>query len=287
MKKIFLLFILFLFISLNVWSQLAVVAPGIEALLGTTYAENAIYYAQSFEQLVYSVQHAYSQLQNAIEMSKLAFNNLRSITQVRSFNDFMDWYNRQLYLERMAEYKYKSLDINIGGRRHKMTDVTDIAYAMKENYVDYWSQEFTPEMRKKMWLDLGLSPSNYAYVQTWKEREIKLLQSIITKRATLNDEYMKDMEINNEIAERINKDKSLPDDDKLQEKDILSRILEVEIRNNKKLNDIAFDNAEAREYEAARHMQEKTLPYRSRLSPDLWDPNKSYFGPITNDVMNE
>ena len=262
---------------------MAVVAPSLESLTSLLHLDKVAYYAQSLEQMVKSAINTYEQLQHAIEMSKMAFRNLRSITKVRGFNDLMDWYNRQLFLERMAEHKFMGMNVVIGGTRYNAKAIAEIPDALRENYRDYWFKEFTPEMRRKVWLDLGMTPSNYAYVQVWKEREKKLLQSILTKRETLNEEYMNDMDANKEIADRLDQDKALPDDKKLQEKELLSMILDISLRNNKKFNDILFDNAEAREYQAAKDLQLKRIPPESRLADD-W--NVSYFGPITNDTIS-
>ena len=275
MKKLFtilLVITMFALFSVNVNAQLTVVAPGLETLATLTHIDQIIYYIQSVAQMADSVMNGYNQLQTTIRMYEMAVKNLNGITDVRSFDDFMSWYNRQLYLERQTENKFKNIGVKIGGENYKLADIQEIPDAMKENYVDYWEKEFTDEQRRQMWLNLGLTSANYTYIQTWKTREKNLIKSILTKRETLNEEY------NKEIMDRLADDKNRTDSDKMGEKELLSMLVEESIANNKKLNDIAMDMAEANEWQLSRYEQSKAPPNPPMLS-ESW--NTSFFGPIT------
>jgi hypothetical protein len=63
------------------------------------------------------------------------------------------------------------MHITIGKKNYKITDVEGIAYGFKDTFIDYWDRELTEEQRREMWIELGVTPSNYAYISTWRERE--------------------------------------------------------------------------------------------------------------------
>ena len=262
----------------NANAQAAVTAPILEGLMASMKIDQVLYYASSLEQMIQSGVNTYNQFQNMLRMEKMAMDNLKGITNVQSYDDFMTWYNRQLYLERQAENKFKNIGVNIGGKNYRIEDISEIPNAMKETYIDFWDQELSAKQREEVWRKLGLSPANYAYVQTWKKREDAIAKSILTKIETANEEYMKDMERNKEMLDRIAEDKNKSEEQKMGEKELLSMLVEVNVANNKKLNDMAIDNAEANEMELVRNKQEETPPNPPRLS-ESW--NYSPFGSIT------
>jgi hypothetical protein len=269
---------LFIGIGWKANAQMAVTAPLLEGLMTSMKIDQLFYYADSVVQMVQSAQNTYNQFQNMLRMEKMAMNNLKGIADVKSYDDFMAWYNRQLYLERQAENKFKNMGVNVGGKNFRLEDISEIPNAMKETYFHAWDKEFSEKQRQEMWRKMGLSPANYTYVQTWKAREAAIAKNILTKRETVNEEYMDDMERNKDMLDRIAEDKNRPDDQKMGEKELLSMLVEVNVANNKKLNDMAMDNAEANELELARNKQEETPPNPPRLS-ESWD--YSPFGSIT------
>lgn len=256
----------------------AVTAPILEGIMTTMKIDQVLYYASSLEQMIHSAVNTYNQFQNMLRMEKMAMDNLNGIADVKSYDDFMAWYNRQLYLERQSENKFKNIGVNVGGKNYRLEDISEIPNAMKETYIDFWDKEFSDQQRREVWLNLGLTPANYTYIQTWKTRENAIAKSILTKRETVNEEYMKDMDRNKEMLDRIAEDKNRSEEQKMGEKELLSMLVEVNVANNKKLNDMAMDNAEANEMELVRNKQEESPPNPPRLS-ESWD--YSPFGSIT------
>jgi hypothetical protein len=255
-------------------------APILETISSNSFVEQVIYYAQSIGQMVQSGVNSYNQLQNMIKMSELAYQNLRGIVEIESWDDFMSWYNRQLYLERQVERRFSNMGMSIGGKTYKFSDMEDmknVQGALKSTYVDYWDNEFTPEQRREMWTNLGLSPANYAYIQTWQEREKQLAALALTKLDVINEDNMAAAGQQNEINEQLKADQNKPDDQKLGEKDLAKLSLQVQMDTNKATRQMLYDQAEADARRVAAERLNDVPPNPPHLS-DSW--GKSFFSPI-------
>jgi hypothetical protein len=259
---------------------MAITAPILEGIMTATKLDQALYYAQSVSQMIASVENTYNQVQNMIRMEKMALDNLRHITEVKSFDDFMSWYNRQLYLERQAEQKFMNMGVKVGGQTIRMKEIDEIPGALRTSFVDPWKEGLSPEQRKSVWLNFGLTPANYMYVKAWEAREKELAINILTKRQIKNDEYQKAMTRNNEIAKQLNDDKHKSDEQKLGEKALLELLLEVMMDTNKATHDMHYDQLEAAERELARDKIGDAPPGKPDLS-EAW--NYELFGSITEE----
>jgi hypothetical protein len=261
-------------------AQMAVTAPILEGIIAATYADQVVYYAQSIAQLVASASTAYDQFNNMLRMEQMALDNLKGMTDVKSWDDFMSWYNRQLYLERQAENKFLSLGVNIGGENVRISEINQIPDALKTEYVDHWGPNFTPAQRRKMWLNLGLAPSNYMYIQTWKAREQALAKSLLTKPETINEDNMAAMERNNEIRNKLAEDRDKPEDQRMGEKEIASMSLEVNIDTNRAIREMAYDQAEANAWTVTTDQERRAPPNSPGLS-EMW--GRELFEPISEE----
>ena len=158
-----------------------VIAALSDALLLETGISQVIYYAQSVANFTESLIQSVATVENLVRQVEMATNNLSRIGNVRSFDDFMDWYNRQLYLERRSVETFDSMGVTIGKKNYKITDVAGMANGMDDTFGSgFWDDEFTEEQNKEMWLGLGLISANYAYVQTWKAKERELAMKFLT-----------------------------------------------------------------------------------------------------------
>jgi hypothetical protein len=256
-------------IALRANAQMAVTAPILESIMSVTHADQVIYYAQSVAQLVESGMTAYDQLQTTIRMEKRALENLKNIGDVKSFDDLMTWYNRQLYLERAAEEKFKNIGISIGGKKYNMEEIGEIPGALKTTFGDYWENDFSEAQRKEMWLTLGLSPSNYMYVQAWEAREKELIKKQMIKAQLQNEENMTAAERNNELLRRLEEDKNRPEDEKMGEKELLSMVFELLVDTNTVTRQKSYDDAEAEERRIAAEQAAKVPPNPPGLS-EMW-----------------
>jgi hypothetical protein len=246
-------------------------APVLEALMSNAQIENTIKYIQMIEQQIENAKNTYNQFQNALRMEKMAMDNLKSIGNIKNFNDAKNWYNRQLYLEQQAESKYTNMGIKIGNTNYKMQDITKIPGAFREQFIDYdFSSAMSEAERKAMWTKLGLSPSNYVYLKTWQAREDKIVKQMLTERERQNEENTKDAEKYNAMLERYNSDADMPEDGRLTAKDLALDGNALLIDTNKKLSTISDLLAAQNELNMTRMMQEKT-PASTRPLSETYD----------------
>jgi hypothetical protein len=263
----------YLLAALHSHAQLQVLDAQLNTLMTNLGIDQVIYYAQSLTELVANAQNTYNQYQNMIRAEERALANLRSIADVRSFDDFMEWQNRQLYLERQAEYRFKNMGIKIGDKKYTMKNVEDIPEGLRNNFGDPYWEDFTEAQRKEMWTRLGLSPSNYMYVKTWQEREDAIARNFLGKKDAVNEDNMTMYELFKSTADRY-----ATENENIGEKEILMDTHITLMDVSKTLRNILYDMAEKNELELARQKQADTPPNQPRLS-DHW--NSSTFGPIT------
>jgi hypothetical protein len=248
-----------------------VTAPALESLASVTHADQVMYYIQMVEQQMQAAVNSYNQLQNMIRAEQRALDNLQGITKVTNFNDFMDWYNRQLYLERQAEQRFTNMGVKIGSKNYKLADIDEIPDAANTRFgAGYWD-DFTPEQRKQMWLGLGMTPANYAYVQTWKAKEDAIGRIIMADTEIQNEEYQAAMERNRELSDRVmNGD--------VGEKGVLQAVFEVLVDTNKATREGNLQYARALDYQLARDKQGEA-PANVPVMSDWWD-REDIFRPI-------
>ena len=278
-KKLFTLAAALLFAA-KAQAQVAVVmAPVLEGIMQATHAEQMIYYAQSLYQTGESAVNTYNQFQNMLRMEKLALDNLKSAANITSFDGFMDWYNRQLYLERQAERSFNRMGVKIGGTSYKLKDIDDIPSGLESyDIADQWAAGLSEAQRRQMWLNLGMTPANYAYVQTWEEKEKQLALTLLTKPETINEDNKIAFERMKEISDILMNDKNKSDDAKLTEKSLLQLLIELQMDSNRAIREGNMDAAQANEYLVSRDKQENAPPNTPDLS-EMW--NQELFGSIS------
>jgi len=215
----------------------------VQGLFVDTWLEQTVHYAQTAMQWAKELDHFKQQAEHAAFVVERNLQNLQSAGDIHSYKDFMNWYNRQLYYERQTMDAFKNANINIGKKNYKFSDVEGIASGLKETYVDYWNNEFTEDQRREMWLDLGLTPANYAFVQPLRSKAHDLYQQNLFASEVQNEEYMADMQNNNKWQNKMDADKNKDSKDKMGEKEILEGMLETELNNNRALNNISMYTA--------------------------------------------
>jgi len=261
MKKLWILFLVVIFMPCQIaYGQFSVVAPVLETFMELSYIEQAVSFAQMLKDNIEQIQHLKSQAENMARSVEMAAKNWSHIGDIKSFDDFMDWYNRQLYLEKKTEDAFTGMNVTIGKKNYSLWDIEGIGHGLQETYIDYWDKEFTEEQRKEMWVGLGLTPSNYVYVQTWKQRERELARQFLTRTTVQNDEYMDDMSRADEILKHLAEDNARDDDEKIGEKELQALQVELLVMNNKALNNLLMMQAEQMEWQAVEKYQTQTSP---------------------------
>jgi len=171
MKRFLFLLVVVFFTCLSVHGQVALVTDAIlDEFLIATGAEQLIYWAGIADQWIKEAEHFKFVVENTGKQIDMAMKNLESLKKVENFDDFKSWYNRQLYLEVSAIDTIKGMDVKIGNKSYSMWDIDGIADGLDDTYIQYWNKEFTEEQRREMWINMGLTPSNYAYVQPYRKK---------------------------------------------------------------------------------------------------------------------
>jgi len=280
MKKFLFAFLAVFFLPLHVHSQAAVTAPILEGLLGGlldyTTVDQAAYYIQAAKDAGSQIKHLAKQGQFMADTLSRSILNIGRLGDVKSWGDFMDWYNRQLYMERQAQETFERLNVSIGNKTYSLLEIESWGRDLDDARIDFWNNEFNEEQRKQMWLSLGLTPSNYAYVQTWKEKEIGLARKLLANPVTQNNKYIQQMTRSNEFLKRLAGNADLPEEDQLGDPEIAAIGVEVEIDSNKTLHDIDMAVADLAELEAIKYYQAHT-PYDQ---PVLSDWPDDVFSPL-------
>jgi hypothetical protein len=262
----------------------AVLAPimGItNGFLEALHVDQGIYYLQSIGEQIKAAENTYAQFQQMIAAEKRALANLKGAQDIKSWDDFMNWTNRQLYLEKQAASKFQNMGIQIGDKNYKLAEIQKIPNALMGEYVDYWFDEFSEAQRKEMWTKLGLAPSNYVYLKAWQAKMGALGKNIMTKAAIWNEEKMKKDLRKKEIMDAMAADQNKPEDEKMGEKQIAQYQLEIAVDTNTTLQNIAIDMAEKNELDQAAAEAAALPPNPPQLS-DGWNRTDD-FGPITDD----
>jgi len=277
MKKIILLFLVsFLFPLRSAHSQMAVVAAATDTVLSITYIDQILHYAEQVKEWAETASRFQSQVEHWKFQVERTLQNLKSAKDIKSYKDFMSWYNRQLYLEKQTMDMFQKANISIGKKNYSLYDMEGIIDAVDDRYIKYWDKEFTDKQRKEMWVGLGLTPSNYAFVQTFKEKERELSRKAFYASDIQNESYIQNMERNNERQNKLAVDKNLSVEDQMGEKEVMQLQLESSMESNKVLNDIAMMQAQQLEMQAAQYYLEQAKPD----APALADWPNDGFSPL-------
>ena len=272
MKKFLLVFLIFI-PCFNAWGQAPTFDSALNALMAATGINQMIYYGQQLADNITQIKNTATQIKHLEESAKRQIQNLQSIKDIGSWDDFMDFYNRQLYLERQTGQIWDNTTVTIGKKQYHITDIEGINYGTKDAYVDYWAKEFTPEQEREMWLTMGLTPANYAYVTPYREKAKELTKEGFTAVKMQNEWYVRQMERNKAIRDKLAADQHKDTDDKLGEKEINMMILESLLDTNKVMNDMAMAQAK----EAERNAIKDKLADAPNDKPTIADWNKYAF----------
>jgi len=274
-KSLFLVLVLFCAFSVCANAQLAVVDGAVQSLLTAMGIDQVIYYAQSLAELSQNVQNSYQQIQHMIRAEQRALENLRSIVDVRNFDDFMKWQNRQLYLEREVEDRFDNIGVKIGKNTYTLTELDKIPSAMRDNYGDPYWDDFTEEQREEMYFKLGLAPANYNYVKTWSAREDMIAKRLLTRGEILDEENAQAAEGYQNLIQKYRQSREDLDTNELLKNSHMT-MMQIEMV----LRDLSRAIAAKDEYDMAKDKKSQAPANPPRLS-DQW--NKEIFGNISKE----
>jgi hypothetical protein len=261
-----LLLVVFLFPLHFSHAQLAVLDAGANALLAASGMDQVAHYVKQVKEWVETAERFKSQVEHWKFQVERTLQNLKSAQDIKSFDDFTSWYNRQLYMERQTMDMFKNANISIGNKNYSLYDLEGIVDAVDNKYVDYWNREFTDKQRKELWLGLGLTPANYAYVQPFREKARELSREAFYASDIQNEWYVRNTERNNERQEMLAADKYKSEEEQMGEKEVLQLLLESSMENNKVLNDMAMMQAQQMGMQASQYYLNQAQPDAPALS---------------------
>jgi len=286
MKRLFFLFLLLLLCSFA-YGQLLVLDAAANFLIekfALQDAANAIEQAISFTQMVANdvqqIMHTIAIIEQMKLQVDMAAKNMVTAVDIRSWDDYMDWYNRQIYLEKRALSKFENTNVTFGGKSYHFTDIKGIRDGISDTYTQHWENDFTEEQRKAMWVELGLTPANYVYRETFRKKANDWADEHLFAKEIQNDSYISNMERNKDRQSKLAQDQHKSKETQLSDKEIQMMLLESSMENNKALNDIAMQNAALLEmYANESYLQQ--IPYDAPLYSE-WSGN-SFTKLSTND----
>jgi len=141
MKRFFILLVVILFPFFSVFGQvppMPVFDGFVVGALENSKFENFLYYGQQLFDNAQAIGNTVTQIEYMTKQWELAIKNLTSFPDIKDWDDFMSWYNRQLYLERQAGRAFDNINVKIGKKSYHFTDIENMAYGFKDEYVDYW-----------------------------------------------------------------------------------------------------------------------------------------------------
>jgi hypothetical protein len=206
MKRFFLIAICFIFCAGVLSAQMVVIDAALNSLMAATKVEQALNFGLMIKAQAESALTAYNQLQSLIKQGEAVAQNLKKFKDIRSFDDFMKWNNRQLALEQAAEQKFNNIGIKVGGKTVNLKELKDLPATMHETYVDYWDKEFTEDQKREMWIKLGMSPAAYAYQKTWQARLDAAHTKFLGAAEVINEENQKANEADGAKKEALARD---------------------------------------------------------------------------------
>jgi hypothetical protein len=235
------------------------------------YALDVGYQAKELYESVQSTIHLYDQVQHWIRNEERYLKNLKSIMDVRSFNDFMGWFNRTLYIERESERIYNGMGIKIGGKNYGLTDIDEIPDAIRNEYVDRHWEDMTEEERYKVLTSLGLSPSNYFYIKTWQNRNEEIKKRFISAREMHADEFEEAAARNNAVLAEYS-DAEREGDKEIDSNKIAMNSHSTQMQIEMVLRDLSLSVNDLKDYITTRDQENKFIPNTPMQSVD-WNYN--------------
>ncbi|MDR1839689.1 MAG: hypothetical protein LBQ93_08940 [Treponema sp.] len=282
---------LFLALLLPLASVFAAGAAGVSSdpiLIGIMEAEHvqtALRYLQQVEEWKNTAQHMVQEVQQWKFQIDAYVQNIKSAKDIRSYDDFMSWFNRTLHTEKKTLEMAENANILIGNKTYSLYDLEGIIDAVDDRYIKQWDSEFTEEQRRAIWTRMGLTPSNYAYMQTFGKKLRDMSREDFFASEIQNEWYTRNMERNNERQERLAQDKNFSSDDprKMGELEALQLMVESSMENNKVLNDLAVMQARQMELQATEYYLNQGRQDRPALSDNSWG---DIFKPIEYDTKH-
>jgi len=275
MKKLTVVILLF---AVCFFLPVSVYAGGVATVVNqiAQFGMDEIWQGKELAESVKSAERLYDQLQHLIRTEERYLKNLRSIMDVKSFDSFMGWFNRSLYISQEAERIYSGMGIKVGGKAYDLAEIDQIPDALRSEFADRHYSDLSESERYKLWTDMGLAPSNYFYLKTWQKRGEDLKKRFIAAREMHADEIEEAADRNNAVLEEYSNDDR---DDNLDSNKIAMNSHATQMQIEMVLRDLSLSVDDLKDYIVTRDEEMNTPP--SPVAPySGW--NNPVFSPIAD-----
>jgi hypothetical protein len=255
----------------------AIIQAGQTAILSAIEMSTAAQVVNSGLQLAEDIKQTvdiYNQLQHWIRNEERYMKNLLSVVDVRSFSDFMDWFNRGSYIARESERIYGDMGVSVGGKNYRLSEIDKIPDAIVNEYFDRDWHYLSEEERYRVWTSLGMAPGNYIYMKTWQNRNEEIKKRIVASREMHLDELEEAASRNNSVLSSY----SSPSED-IDSNMIAKNAHATQMQIEMALRELTLSLDDLKDYIVTRDQADKILPNGPMPSADWnYDP----FKPITD-----
>jgi len=281
MKKKIIVFCLLVFVlvpSVKTHAAGAAAAAVSTAILYGQQALEFILVAQRWNNQVTqfrdNIRNTYETLQRMIDTERRAIENLMSIGNIRSIDDFWSWQNRVFFLARESEHHFNNIRFDVGNRSYGIREVDQIPDALRDNFSDPFARNFTDEERRRFLTQHGrLTAGNYVFMRSWQQRNQQIAERIMSVDQVLADEFDDAAARNQEMMDRYaNVNEDLQEREILMNTHITAMNTEMAVREQTRLM------VELHQYQLSRDRMMDTPPTPPFLS-DSWNHNP--FGSVT------
>jgi len=277
MKRFLFLTVAVFFACFNAHGQALVFDAFTSQLLENNQAQTMVKYALMLKDSATQIEQFITMIEQTGKQIDMSMQNLANLKNIDSWNGFKEWYNNQLYLEHMAVETVKGMDITIGKKNYSLWDIDSIADGLDNTYGEgYWNKEFTEEQRREMWITMGLTPANYAYVQPYRQKAREISREMLAMSEIQN---RKNQAYNYEIQryiDAIQADARKPSEQQMGEKAYLQIQTSSLFRIEQELMDISSNQAKMMEAQGVNDALNRPLhqtPEFTKFPDNAWDLN--------------
>jgi hypothetical protein len=252
----------------------AAVTAAIHALQWSDSIATILSWRQQVLDMRDNITNTYESMRRIVDTERRALENLRSIGDIRSIDDFWSWQNRVFFLARESEQHFNNIQFTVGNRSYGIREVDQIPDALRDNFSDPFARNFTDEERRRFLTQHGrLTAGNYVFMRSWQQRNQEIAQRIMSVDQVLADEFDDAADRNQEMMDRYaNVNEDLQEREILMNTHITAMQMEMAIREQTRLM------VELHQYQLSRDRMMDTPPTPPFLS-DSWNHNP--FGSVT------
>jgi hypothetical protein len=225
------------------------------------FLESVAKYGIMIENAISTATNTYNQFQAALRAEEMMLKNLKSVENIRTLDGAKGWVNRQLDLERAATEAVQRTQVSIGTTTKSVTDIADLLESPDRFKVSEGE-------RSQIYQRMGLSPANYAWIQTWKKMEQESFDKSIGMTEAYKEKRKKDAEARAELAEKYQNS----GEDGITDNALARDANALQMESISVQEDIRDGIAEMNKRAAIEDMKQRQVPEKARIA-DTFNAN--------------